>query len=165
MNKILKKIDDFIDQIPEDIKDLIQKGAIALGAILALVGILSAVIRGIKDAEPGGFQLVEDSNDLFYLEKLREENEKRLKLIEDVEYDISVLTENELQNKKLYQPMGRDTLDHLRGEKEELLLPKNELRAQRPVPGLLTDGSDEGLFKRNPRKEKMKKDLDIHFVE
>ena len=207
MNEIFKKIDDFIDQIPEDIKDLIQKAAIALGAILALAGILSAIIRGIKDAEPAGFQLVEDSNDLFYLEQLREENEKKRRLIEDVEYDISVLTENKLQNKKLYQPMAQGTLDHLRGErseKEEFLLPENELRTRRAAPGFLTEEPDDGLLKwpetptsrglpssqrvfqtpsnetirdeektrinedqtqRNPQKDKIKKDLDIPFVE
>ena len=143
MRYFFKKIDDFINHMSADLKDLIQKAAIAVGAILALAGVLSAIIQGIQDAKPAGFQIAEESNDLFYLDQIREETSKRLKLIEDVEFDIESLTGNRLKNENFHRSISRDTIDHLRGESDDLISPKNELRNQRHVPGLINNNDEE----------------------
>ncbi len=162
MNQFFKKIDYFIDQISADVKDLIQKAAIALGAILALVGILSAIIQGVQDAKPGGFQVAGESNDLFYLGQIREENSKRLTLIEDVEFDIESLTGNQLKNENFHRPISRDTIDHLKGESDDFISPANELRSQRNVPGLINEEESPALKRPNDQRmmthEKMSTD-------
>ena len=139
MNRFFQKIDGLIEKIPAHIKDIIQKGAIATGAIGALFSITLAVIQGIKDADRGGFQIVEKSDDLFYLNRLKEENSKKVELIEDIDHDIMSLIEKNIEGMNNYRPLARDTLDHLIGEKDDLLLNKNKLREQNTVPSFIND--------------------------
>ena len=169
MNQLFKKIDELIEKIPLDIRDIIQKMSIAIVALIGLIGVISAIIQGTKDAKPSGFQIVEESNDLFYLDQLKQENRKRIHLIEDVEHDIESLTEKNLKYKKLYKRMGRDTLDHLRGEKDELMVPEyqDSMRSKRMVPGLLDNESNQEATLRtrpprdfnDPQKSKNNKQL------
>ena len=153
MNKFFKKIDELIEKIPFEIRDIIQKMSIAFASLITLIGVATAIIQGTKDAKPSGFQVVEESNDLFYMDQLKQENRKNIYLIEDVEHDIKSLTEKSLNNRKLYKRIGRDTLDHLRGERDELIPPvyQDEIRSKRMVPGLLDNEEKENLQIRPPR--------------
>ncbi len=147
MNTLFKRIDELLDRIPEDLRDLIQKAMIALGAIIALFGILSGIIRGIRDAEPAGFQVAKDSNNLFYLDRVKEDNKSKNRLVEDIEYDIDLLMKSKLENKKLYRSMSRNTLDHLKGERDEFIVSENKLRTKSNVPNLLDGEVDNILLK------------------
>ena len=139
MGQIFQKIDRLIEKIPNHIKDIIQKAAIALAAIIAMVSITLAVLRGIQDADPGGFQLIENSDDLFYLEKLKDKNSKKVKLIEDIDRDVDSLTQKDFANRNIYRPLARETLGHLIGEKEALLYKKNELRNEKEALPFIQD--------------------------
>ena len=139
MDQIFQKIDQLIEKIPGHIKDIIQKAAIALAAIITLVSVTLAAVKGIQDADPGGFQLIKNSDDVFYLKMLKDKNSRRVQLIEDIDSDIDSLTQKDLANKNIYKSLARETLDHLIGEQERLLSAPNELRNSKEVLPFIKD--------------------------
>ncbi len=185
MNKWLKQIDRLIEKIPFYIKSLIQKMAIAIFALGCLVAVIMGIVKGIEDAKVSGFQSVEKSDDLFYLEKLREENKKQRKLVEDIEYDSFSETEKKL----LYRKPKQNIKGHLQGEKDSFLLPDDPLRTKNEFPIIneeddsidLPDYSDftgtsqkrentENSFEmdiiKNKKKKKMNRPMDqLNFLE
>gem|GEM_PF-2933608 len=120
MGKYLQIVDNLIDKIPGHIQDLIKKGFYAIVAMAALFAILIAIRKGMADAPPPGLQLSKTARDLYYLEELREENAKREQLIEDIETTFSEEFEEE-KDITGFVNLGRDTLGHLVGEKDEML--------------------------------------------
>ncbi len=140
MGKYIQIIDNLIDKIPGHIQDLIKKGFYALVAMAALFAILLAIRKGMADAPPPGLQLSKTARDLYYLEELREENAKREQLIEDIETTYSEQFEDE-KDITGFVNLGRDTLGHLAGEKDEMLtirgttlLPEDTSLAAPPEP-------------------------------
>ncbi len=120
MGKYLQIVDNLIDKIPGHIQDLIKKGFYAIVAMAALFAILIAIRKGMADAPPPGLQLSKTARDLYYLEELREENAKREQLIEDIETTFSEEFEED-KDITGFVNLGRDTLGHLVGEKDEML--------------------------------------------
>lgn len=138
--KLLGTVDGLIDKIPPHLRDIIQKASIALGALLALFLVFWSVSKGSKDAIPSGLQIAGSNKDLFYLKELREENEKRRQLVEDVETDINQFPSRAgASYEPAYKPMGKDLLDHLAGEKDEMIQPEHALRPREKAPGYATD--------------------------
>lgn len=138
--KLLGSADKLIEKIPPHLRDLIQKASIALAALLALFLIFWAVNKGSNDAIPGGLQLAGSNKDLFYLKELREENDKRRQLIEDVETNVDEFpSRSGMAYEPAYKPMGKDLMDHLAGEKDELIEPEHALRPREKSPGYATD--------------------------
>lgn len=151
--KLLGSADKLIEKIPPHLRDIIQKASIALAALLALFLIFWAINKGSSDAIPGGLQLAGSNKDLFYLKELREENEKRRQLVEDVETDPTEFpSRNGLAYEPAYKPMGKDLIDHLAGEKDEMIQPEHSLRPREKSPGYATD--NDFVTKRvNPDKK------------
>jgi len=138
MKKILDKIDEIIGSLPPHIVDIIQKGAIALAALLIVIAIVIGISKGFKAAKPGGLQLAKDTNDLFYIERLRQENASKIKLIEDVE--SNEFLEFKINRKNLhYKNLKKDTMNHLLGEKDKLLELSDDWQLRKKDPGFLTD--------------------------
>jgi len=121
MNKILEFIDKMIEKIPVHIRDIIQKGFLALGALALLIAMIYGVRRGLEDAIPGGAKIHETTEDLFYTEKLRQENMKKQQLIEDIELERDEFQRMDNRIDPDYTQMGRDVTDRMMGEKGELL--------------------------------------------
>jgi len=121
MDKILAKIDALIDKIPIHIRDLIQKGFISLVALVALVAIVTGIKKGIDNATPGGVQLFEKNKDIFYIQRLREENAKNNKLIEDIEVYEDLFESRDERLHPTFQKLGRNTDDRIIGEREEFI--------------------------------------------
>jgi len=140
LSKIIPTIDGLIEKIPPHIRDIIQKASIAFGALLALIAIIMGVNRGLTSAKPAGYQLAGNSRDLFYLQEMREEYAKKRKLVEDIEADPMDFPSRQKQNDSApYHTMGRDRLDHLAGEKDEMLKHNDPMRPQEKAPGYLGD--------------------------
>ncbi|MCS6972238.1 MAG: hypothetical protein N2Z22_09915 [Turneriella sp.] len=140
LGNIIPTLDRLIERIPPHIRDLIQKAAIAFAALLALVVIISGVNKGLREAQPVGYKFIESNRDLFYLQEMREEYAKKRKLVEDIEVDpLEFPSRREQKTEPGFTSMGRDTLGHLMGEKDELLKSEDPLRPREKAPGYLGD--------------------------
>ena len=122
-----------IEKIPIHIRDIIQKGFLALGALVLLLGMIYGIRRGLEDAIPGGAKIHETTQDLFYTEKLRQENLKNEQLIEDIELERDEFQKMDERIDPDYTQMGRDVTDRMMGEKGELL--KKETPFERKKEG------------------------------
>lgn len=140
LGNIVPSIDKLIERIPPHIRDIIQKASLAFAALLALLVIISGINKGLRDAKPAGYKLVERNRDLFYLQEMREEYAKKRKLVEDVEVDpLQFPSRQTAQDDTKFVPMGRDTMGHLMGEKEEMLKHEDVMRPKEKAPGYLGD--------------------------
>lgn len=140
LGNIIPTIDRLIERIPPHIRDIIQKAALAFAALIALLVIIAGINKGLRDAKPQGFKLVEHNRDLFYLQEMREEYAKKRKLVEDVDVDpLDFPSRQKVQEETKFQAMGRDTMGHLMGEKEELLKHEDVMRPKEKSPGYLGD--------------------------
>jgi len=127
MDKVLKFIDKYIDKIPIHIRDIIQKGFIALTALALLLAIVYGINRGMRESLPSGVKLFEKSRDLFYTDELKNENKNRIKLIEDVELNLFI---QEKSDERLYpalRRLGKDTSNHMIGESGDMIQKENRL--------------------------------------
>lgn len=79
LRKYLKNVDDLIDRIPKEFQDIIIKGAMALAAIFALIGIYIGIRKGTTAAQPQGTQMARDTRDLFsdQIQKLQQKKFNR----------------------------------------------------------------------------------------
>ncbi|MBN8221497.1 MAG: hypothetical protein J0L53_11275 [Spirochaetes bacterium] len=137
---IIPSIDRAIERIPPHIRDIIQKASLAFAALCALLAIIAGINKGLQDAKPVGFKLVERNRDIFYLQEMREEYAKKRKLVEDVEVDpLDFPSRQKAQDETKFAAMGRDTMGHLMGEKEEMLKHEDVLRPKEKSPGYLGD--------------------------
>ena len=137
---IIPSIDRLIERIPPHIRDIIQKASLAFAALVALLVIISGINKGLRDAKPQGFKLVERNRDLFYLQEMREEYAKKRKLVEDVEVDpLQFPSRQKAQDDTKFVPMGRDTMGHLMGEKDDMLKHEDVMRPKEKSPGYLGD--------------------------
>lgn len=137
---IVPAIDRLIERIPPHIRDIIQKAALAFAALIALIVIVAGINKGLREAKPQGFKLVERNRDLFYLQEMREEYAKKRKLVEDVDVDpLDFPSRQKVQDETRFQAMGRDTMGHLMGEKEEMLKHEDVMRPKEKSPGYLGD--------------------------
>ncbi|AFM13687.1 hypothetical protein [Turneriella parva] len=142
LGNLAPSIDRMIERIPPHIRDIIQKASLAFAALLALIVIISGVNKGLREAQPTGVRLVERSRDLFYLQEMREEYAKKRKLVEDVEVDpLEFPSRQKAADETQFTPMGRDTMGHLMGEKEEMLKHEDALRPKEKSPGYLGDSA------------------------
>jgi hypothetical protein len=121
MNKILAKIDGLIEKIPIHLRDLIQKGFISIVALAALIAIVVGIKRGIDNATPGGVQLFGKNKDIFYIQRLREDNAKKNKLIEDIDVYEDLFESRDERLHPTFRRLGRDTDDRIIGEREEFI--------------------------------------------
>lgn len=137
---IIPGIDRAIERIPPHIRDIIQKASLAFAALCALLVIIAGVNKGLQDAKPVGFKVVERNRDIFYLQEMREEYAKKRKLVEDVEVDpLDFPSRQKAEENTNFVPMGRDTMGHLMGEKEEMLKHEDAMRPKEKSPGYLGD--------------------------
>lgn len=140
LGNIIPGIDRLIERIPPHIRDIIQKASLAFAALVALLVIIAGINKGLRDAKPAGFKLVEKNRDLFYLQEMREEYAKKRKLVEDVEVDpLQFPSRQKAQDETKFAAMGRDTMGHLMGEKEEMLKHEDVMRPKEKSPGYLGD--------------------------
>ncbi len=138
--RIIPGIDGMIEKIPPHIRDIIQKASLAFAALCALLAIIAGINKGLADAKPVGFKLVERNRDIFYLQEMREEYAKKRKLVEDVEVDpLDFPSRQQAKDDTSFVPMGRDTMGHLMGEKEEVLKHEDVMRPKEKSPGYLGD--------------------------
>jgi hypothetical protein len=128
MNKYLQQIDKLILKIPVQIRDLIVKVFFMILAIAALIAIIYGIRKGIENAEPGGAKLFQKNEDFFYLEKIREENRKKNKIIEDIEVYKDLFEARDERIHPTFKSLGKDTDDRLIGDREEFLKEPDELR-------------------------------------
>jgi len=149
VNKIFALIDKWINKIPEHVKDLIQKGSYGAFALLALLAIMYGITEGEKGAKPSGMPIAGKTNDLFYLDELKEENRKKQRLIEDVEIDPGSFSS---QKKILFEKMGKETEGHLMGERDSLIEEINPMREKSESALYL---NEEPLFPDNKPKESL----------
>ncbi len=169
--KIIEKIDELIERIPGHIRDLIQKGAFALIAMLALLTIVLGIQWGMGDAEPGGMQLAKDNRDLFYLQQIREENQRKRQLVEDVEIDPLEFPSNQQRQYREMVPEKKNLLEEdnqMLRQQESMRQPANNLPSYmtddvivRPkddsnTNALLPDTRDQEMLKPNKPKEEKK---------
>jgi len=137
---IVPSIDRMIERIPPHIRDIIQKASLAFAALIALLVIIAGINKGLSDAKPAGFKLVEKNRDLFYLQEMREEYAKKRALVEDVDVDPQDFpSRQKVQDDTKFQAMGRDTMGHLMGEKDEMLKHEDVMRPKEKSPGYLGD--------------------------
>lgn len=140
LGNIVPTLDRAMERIPPHIRDIMQKASIALAALVALLVILSGINKGLRDARPAGYKLVERNRDLFYLQEMREEYAKKRKLVEDVEVDpLQFPSRQQPADDTRFVTMGRDTLGHLMGENEQMLQAKDPMRPREKSPGYLGD--------------------------
>lgn len=151
LKDILKTGEELIEKIPAHIRDIIQKGSLAALAFLGLVAIIVGIQMGFSDAKPSGMQLAGSDRDLFYMEQLRIENRKKLKLIEDIEVDPMIFPSNRDAN---FNQLGKDTYGHFIGEKDSFNLNNNEdkIRMNTKSPGLLDDEVKFDRYGRNKHR-------------
>lgn len=139
-SNIIPGIDRLIERIPPHIRDIIQKASLAFAALVALLVIIAGMNKGLRDAKPAGFRLVEKNRDLFYLQEMREEYAKKRRLVEDVEVDpLQFPSRQKAADDTKFAAMGRDTMGHLMGEKEEMLKHEDVMRPKEKSPGYLGD--------------------------
>lgn len=140
LSSIIPGIDRLIEKIPPHIRDIIQKASLAFAALVALLVIIAGINKGLRDAKPAGFKLAERNRDLFYLQEMREEYAKKRKLVEDVEVDpLQFPSRQKVEDATKFAAMGRDTMGHLMGEKDEMLKHDDALRPKEKSPGYLGD--------------------------
>lgn len=125
MDKIFQFIDKIVEKIPVHIRDIIQKGFLALGALILLLGMLYGIRRGLEDAIPGGAKIHETTQDLFYIEQRRQENMKNQQLIEDIELEQDEFQRIDERIDPGFTQMGNDVSDRLMGEKGEMIQKEN----------------------------------------
>lgn len=148
MGKYLQIVDNLINKIPKYIQDLIKKGFFALMGLVALIAALIAVKNGISDAPPPGVQMAETTKDLYYIEELRMQNAKQKRLVEDVETEYSDQFEQE-KDITGFRDLGRDTMGHLIGEKDEML----NLRGKAILPETRTGEAPDNTNNRGSEAE------------
>lgn len=137
---IIPTIDKLIERIPPHIRDIIQKASIAFAALIALLVIISGINKGLREAQPAGYRLIERNRDLFYLQEMREEYAKKRQLVEDVEVDpLQFPSRQQAADDTRFVTMGRETMGHLMGEKDEMLKAEDPLRPKEKSPGYLGD--------------------------
>jgi hypothetical protein len=137
---IIPTLDKLIERIPPHIRDIIQKASIAFAALIALLVIISGINKGLREAQPAGYRLVERNRDVFYLQEMREEYAKKRQLVEDVEVDpLQFPSRQQAAEDTRFVTMGRDTMGHLMGEKDEMLKSEDALRPREKSPGYLGD--------------------------
>ncbi|GAB4441068.1 MAG: hypothetical protein OHK0011_23530 [Turneriella sp.] len=137
---LIPAIDKLIERIPPHIRDIIQKASIAFAALIALLVIISGINKGLREAQPAGYKLVERNRDLFYLQEMREEYAKKRQLVEDVEVDpLQFPSRQQAADDTRFVTMGRETMGHLMGEKDEMLKSDDALRPKEKSPGYLGD--------------------------
>ena len=140
LGNIIPGIDRLIERIPPHIRDIIQKASLAFAALVALLVIIAGINKGLRDAKPAGFKLVERNRYLFYLQEMREEYAKKRKLVEDVEVDpLQFPSRQKAADETKFAAMGRDTMGHLMGEKEDMLKHEDVMRPKEKSPGYLGD--------------------------
>jgi len=143
MDKVLKKIDDIINSIPPDIRDIIQKTSLAAFVLASLIGIIIGVKKGMRSANPGGMQLATNAKELFYLRQIRAENAKRKALIEDISIDKSRFPSNMLksidQSKKLGIRFREKWRNNLLNEKKEYEDIEDDITIRKRDPAFLED--------------------------
>ena len=140
LGNFIPTLDKLIERIPPHIRDIIQKASIAFAALIALLVIISGINKGLRDAKPAGYKLVERNRDLFYLQEMREEYAKKRQLVEDVEVDpLQFPSRQQAADDTRFVTMGRETMGHLMGEKEEMLKSEDALRPKEKSPGYLGD--------------------------
>lgn len=135
MKKLLNIIDGLIEKIPPHIRDIIQKAALAVFALVALVAVSISVMRGLNDAQPGGMQVADGTQDLFYLELLREQNKDKAKLLEDVPIEPSEFPSYNANESDPFATFGADRSQNLMGEDESFLNNQDTLRKKQNVLG------------------------------
>ncbi|MDH5720033.1 MAG: hypothetical protein OEZ13_05345 [Spirochaetia bacterium] len=150
MNKVLATIDKYIDKIPEHIRDIVKKGYFAVLALGAVIAVLYGISAGEKGAKPSGMPLAKEAKDLFYLDQLREENLKRMNLVEDIEVDPLLFPSRAKETP--YMTIGRDTMGHIMGEQDSLLKNPDNLRKKETPAGYL---DEVPLFLERVPKESM----------
>lgn len=128
MKKRLQWLDSLIEKIPPHIRDIIQKAFFAVFALIALIAVSVSVMHGLRDARPEGMQVAKDSQDLFYMEMLRSQNEEKLKLLEDVPVDANDFPSRTQAQSSDFLPLGADRSQRLMGEKEEFYNEQKNLR-------------------------------------
>lgn len=137
---IVPGIDRAIEKIPPHIRDIIQKASLAFAALCALLVIIAGINKGLTEAKPVGFKTVQSNRDIFYLQEMREEYAKKRKLVEDVEVDpLDFPSRQKAADNTNFVPMGRDTMGHLMGEKDEMLKHEDVMRPKEKSPGYLGD--------------------------
>lgn len=140
LGNLIPTLDNLIERIPPHIRDIIQKASLAFAALIALLVIISGINKGLRDAKPAGYKLVERNRDLFYLQEMREEYARKRKLVEDVDVDPMQFPSRQAQaDDTKYVTMGRDTMGHLMGEKDEMLKHEDTMRPREKSPGYLGD--------------------------
>ncbi len=143
MNRFIRKVDELIEKliekIPGHIRDIIRKASYALLGIILLFAVTIGIRLGVKDAQPAGMQLSGSSRDLLYLQELREENQKRSQLFEDVETDPLQFPSRQKEAALPFAELGRDTGDRLLGERDALLENPDFLRPKEKGPAALED--------------------------
>ncbi len=128
MNKLLQWIDKLIEQIPTHTQDLIQKLAILCFAFFSLIAIIIGVFQGKENASAGGLKILKNVDDIFYLKQIEEINHRhKKKLVEDIEYDFFSASEKKLK----YMTGRKSKSNHLQGEPDGLVSPKNSIRRNR----------------------------------
>ena len=160
MNKLLKKIDALIDNIPAYIRDLIVKIWFIIAGMGVLIAIIIGITNGSNSAKPSGYNLIKDTDDLFYIKKLREANAKNRTLVEDIETNIFSVTEKKLK----YQNITEDKSNHLHGEKDELLLKKNILTEKMEFNHHLQENQERASFKTNFKDDNTKQNNDPELI-
>ena len=137
---IIPGIDRAIEKIPPHIRDIIQKASLAFAALCALLAIIAGINKGLADAKPVGFKAVQSNRDIFYLQEMREEYAKKRRLVEDVEVDpLDFPSRQKVADNTNFVPMGRDTMGHLMGEKDDMLKHEDVMRPKEKSPGYLGD--------------------------
>ncbi len=137
---VIPTLDKLIERIPPHIRDIIQKASIAFAALIALLVIISGINKGLREAQPAGYKLVERNRDLFYLQEMREEYAKKRQLVEDIEVDpLQFPSRQQAADDTRFVTMGRETMGHLMGEKDEMLKSEDALRPKEKSPGYLGD--------------------------
>lgn len=84
MQKVLAAIDKIIQKIPAHVQDIIKKASLAVFLLFSLLAILKGIAMGADDLGPPGVQLIQRNSDLFINDQLREENRKKIQIIEEV---------------------------------------------------------------------------------
>lgn len=154
---IIPGIDRLIEKIPPHIRDIIQKASLAFAALIALLVVIAGINKGLRDAKPKGFQAIQSNRDIFYLQEMREEYAKKRKLVEDVEVDpLEFPSRQAPKEDTKFVPMGRDTINHLMGEKDDLLKHDDSLRPREKSPGYLGDSLP--IPQRTPDKKTIEED-------
>lgn len=165
MDKILAQIDKLIEKIPIHFRDLIQKAFFMLIALAALIAIIMGIQKGIENATPGGAKIFQKNEDFFYIDKLKEENKKKNRLIEDVEVYKDLFESRDERLHPTFRVLGKDTADRLIGEKEEFIKKPDSLRKKED--NFLIDEDKEMEYEKKVPDDLMQKEesQELPFIE